>query len=94
MVFISVKPQNKSGFHGKTDMPVVNTLMGLGSCSEKRFFGMLACTVHMANRSAAEVILSGVERDSRQGGSEPIQIGKVGIFQIDLDRSEIARTFP
>lgn len=84
-------------FMEKTDMPVVNTLMGLGivPSSEKRFFGMLGMHgSYAANRSAAEAdfILAVGTRFSDRVALNPSKFGKKAkIFQIDLDRSEISK---
>jgi len=79
----------------KADIPVVNTLMGLGTVksAEENFFGMLGMHgSYAANRSAAEadLILAVGTRFSDRVALNPAKFGKKArIIQIDLDRSEI-----
>lgn len=79
----------------KADIPVINTLMGLGSVSssEENFFGMVGMHgSYAANKCAAEadLILAIGTRFSDRVALNPAKFGKKAkILQIEIDRSEI-----
>ncbi len=79
----------------KADIPVVNTLMGLGTVpsSEERFFGMLGMHgSYAANRCVAEadLLLAVGTRFSDRVALNPKKFAKKAkVLQIDLDRSEV-----
>lgn len=79
----------------KADIPVINTLMGLGSVSssEENFFGMVGMHgSYAANKCAAEadLILAVGTRFSDRVALNPAKFGKKAkILQIEIDRSEI-----
>lgn len=79
----------------KADLPVVNTLMGIGEfpCSNERSLGLtgmhghIACNLAVAN--ADVLIVAGSRFSDRVTGDRNRYVGKKTIIQLDIDPSEI-----